>query len=262
MTGPIVIRPAETTADYLACQVAQRLAWGITDDSYVVPLATLVGAQHHGGLVLGAFEPEGRALGLSFAFLGRVGGRPCLYSQLTGVIPGQQGGGLGGRLKAAQRDFAREQGLPCLAWSFDPLRAGNARFNLARLGAVATRYIPDMYGRRSDALNLGGPSDRLIVEWDSDPSPDPPPSVRFEDALGWPQSPAGPGAFPDGPRIVLEIPADLGSLRHADPEAAEGRTLGVRRGFVEAFARGYRADGFVQGDDAGTARAFYLLSRA
>ena len=54
----VTIRRAETVADYLACREAQRLAWGIEDDGYLVPIATMVGAQHHGGLVLGAFLPD------------------------------------------------------------------------------------------------------------------------------------------------------------------------------------------------------------
>src|SRR5437763_14262163 len=168
MSEAVEIRRAASVADYLACQDAQRRAWGITDESYVVPLATLVGANLHGGLVLGAFTVTGEALGLSFAFLGKVEGRLCLYSQLTGTVPGQQGLGLGGRLKHAQREFARSEGIPRLAWSFDPLQAGNARFNLDRLGATAGRYIEDMYGRRTDALNAGAATDRLIVEWDTE----------------------------------------------------------------------------------------------
>ena len=75
MTDEITIRPAESIADYHACQDAQRLSWGLADESYVVPIATMVGAQLHGGLVLGAFLPDGRAVGVSFAFLGRVDGR-------------------------------------------------------------------------------------------------------------------------------------------------------------------------------------------
>ena len=55
----ITIRRAEAPADYVALQDAQRGAWGLDDDSYVVPVATMVGAQHHGGLVLGAFLPDG-----------------------------------------------------------------------------------------------------------------------------------------------------------------------------------------------------------
>src|SRR3954471_23531261 len=102
----IILRRAEAPADYLALQEAQRRAWGLADDSYVVPVATMVGAQHHGGLVLGAFLPDGAAVVLSFAFLGRSGGRWCLNSQLTGVVPGYQGRGLGARMKELQRDHA------------------------------------------------------------------------------------------------------------------------------------------------------------
>jgi predicted GNAT superfamily acetyltransferase len=79
----ITIRRAATIADYHACQDAQRQAWSISDDSYIVPIATMVGANLHGGLVLGAFLPDGAAVAMSFAFLGRVENRLCLYSQLT-----------------------------------------------------------------------------------------------------------------------------------------------------------------------------------
>src|SRR5947208_10581522 len=119
MTPPITIRRAESVDDYRACQDAQRRAWGLTEDSYVLPIATMVGAQLHGGLVLGAFLPGGEAAGVSFAFLGRVDGRLCFYSQLTGVVPGRQSGGLGYQLKQAQRTHALEAGIESIAWAFD-----------------------------------------------------------------------------------------------------------------------------------------------
>ena len=162
----ITIRRAESVADYRACQDAQRRAWGVTEDGYLVPIATMVGANLHGGLVLGAFLPGGEAVAMSFAFLGRIEGRLCLYSQLTGVVPGYQSRGLGYRIKLRQRDFARAEGIDVIAWAFDPLQAGNAHFNLARLGATAGRYVDNMYGERTDALNAGVPTDRLIAEWD------------------------------------------------------------------------------------------------
>src|SRR6188508_1584826 len=111
MSDQITIRRAESYGDYHACQEAQRQAWGITSDNYVVPVATMIGAQLHGGLVLGAFLDDGEAAALSFAFLGRIDGQLGLYSQLTGVVPEFQGQGLGERMKLAQRDLAREQGL-------------------------------------------------------------------------------------------------------------------------------------------------------
>src|SRR5437763_14879553 len=118
MDDEITIRRARCIADYHACQQAQRLAWGIADEGYVVPIATLVGAQLHGGLVLGAFLPGGEAVGVSFAFLGRIEGRLCLYSQLTGIVPGRQSAGLGYRLKLAQREHALAEGIGRIAWAF------------------------------------------------------------------------------------------------------------------------------------------------
>ncbi len=167
----ITIRRAETVADYRACQEAQRRAWGITDEGYVIPVATMVGANLHGGLVLGAFLAGGGAAALSFAFLGRVEGRLCLYSQLTGVVPGYQSRGLGYEIKKLQRAIARSEGIELIVWAFDPLQAGNAHFNLARLGATACRYIENMYGERTDSLNAGVPTDRLIAVWETSDTP-------------------------------------------------------------------------------------------
>ncbi|MGP0063988.1 MAG: hypothetical protein ACLQGP_10380, partial [Isosphaeraceae bacterium] len=167
----ITIRRAESVADYRACQDAQRRAWGVTEDGYLIPVATMVGANLHGGLVLGAFLPGGEAVAMSFAFLGRIEGRLCLYSQLTGVVPGYQSRGLGYQIKILQRDFARAESIDIIAWAFDPLQAGNAHFNLTRLGASAGRYIENMYGLRTDALNAGVPTDRLIAEWDTTANP-------------------------------------------------------------------------------------------
>jgi predicted GNAT superfamily acetyltransferase len=281
ITITITIRPAETMADYRACQEAQRRAWGITEDDYIVPIATLVGAQLHGGLVLGAFLPDGSAVGLSFAFLGRVEGRLGLYSQLTGIVPGQQGRGLGGRLKQVQWEFARAAGLELIAWAFDPLQAGNAHFNLGRLGARSHTYIENMYGTRTDALNAGVPTDRLIVTWSTR---EPPPArvARDETALQ-----AIPRAVEsvvrsdglrdvdvvvaaaavavlatlDEPLVLVEIPEEIGRLRAADPELAERWRGTVANAFQRLFAAGFEAVDFVRTKRAGSPRCFYLLRR-
>jgi predicted GNAT superfamily acetyltransferase len=270
MSDEVLIRRALSIADYQACQEAQRRAWGINDDSYVVPLATMVGAQLHGGLVLGAFLPSGEAVGVSFAFLGRIEGRLCLYSQLTGVVPAYQGSGIGARLKHTQRDFARDQGLACLAWAFDPLQAGNAQFNLNKLGASARHYTVNMYGTRTDLLNAGTPTDRLIVEWETSGEPHPPldpamlaslprliaTTVR-NDVLNAPSALHPPASEP---RVLLEIPDDINALKTHDPKLAEAWRLAVREAFQVAFQAGYRAVGFVREGEA-TRRSFYLLSR-
>lgn len=253
---PIVIRRAETADDYRACQQAQRRAWGITEDGYVVPVATMVGAQHHGGLVLGAFLPSGEAVGLSFSFLGRTGGTLCLYSQLTGVDPSHQSRGIGARLKADQREFAQAEGLELIAWAFDPLQAGNAHFNLEVLGASIGRYIENMYGTRTDTLNAGAPTDRVIAEW---PTSDPilRPETRTPDARA---ASMVREAVWNEPWLRLEIPADIAALRVSDPAAAKLAREIARDGFLAAFAHGYRAVGFQREDAHGARRCFYLFS--
>jgi predicted GNAT superfamily acetyltransferase len=269
MSETITIRRAETPEDYRACQEAQRRAWGITEDGYLVPVATMVGAQHHGGLVLGAFLPGGEAVGLSFAFLGRVGPRLGLYSQLTGVVPGYQGQRLGERLKHAQREYAHEQGLEVIAWAFDPLQAGNAHFNLARLGATVGRYIDDMYGPRTDALNAGVPTDRVIAEWDTDPAAARP-RVDPAGALALPRLltirdgiplPVPAGTALSEKHLLLEVPADIARLRSEAPSADEAWRRAVRDAFRLALAAGFRAVGFVREEGGSPRRCFYVLER-
>jgi predicted GNAT superfamily acetyltransferase len=272
MNSSITIRRAETVADFQACQEAQRRAWGISEDHYVVPVATMVGAQHHGGLVLGAFLPSGEAVGMSFAFLGRIDGRVGLYSQLTGVVPGYQDQGIGYRLKTFQREAAWAEGVPYIAWAFDPLQAGNARFNLDKLGATAVRFIENMYGPRSDALNRNTPTDRLIAVWETDPGarhdhrPDPLASSDFPRVIALVSGP-NPGApeptyagVPEAaPGLLLEIPSDINGLRADAPDLAGRWGDAVRQAFLAAFAAGYRAVGFLRDETAQGRRCYYVL---
>ena len=268
----IKIRPAASVADYRQCQAAQRQAWGITEDGYVIPVATMVGAQHHGGLVLGAFLDDGTAVAMSFAFLGRIGSRGCLYSQLTGVVPGYQSHGLGYRIKMTQREFAASQGIPTIAWAFDPLQAGNARFNLDKLGARATRFIENMYGERTDRLNSGIPTDRLIAEWDvavtdeetavdPDVHREPLELVRIDPSGGGLPVPAEILDATGSSRARIRIPADIAQLRRERPELAEAWRVAVKAAFMTAFGKGFRAIGFVREKIPSGDECYYVLAR-
>ncbi len=273
MDQEITIRRAASLADYRACQDAQRKAWGITEVGYVIPVATMVGANLHGGLVLGAFLADGTAAAMSFGFLGRLGERICLYSQLTGVVPGYQSRGLGYAVKIVQRYLARAEGLGLIAWAFDPLQAGNAHFNLTRLGARAGRYIDNMYGERTDALNAGVPTDRLIAEWEVDSLPQPA-QTPGPDALANlprliqtarnPQGrliPLGVQTNANAPRVLLEIPPRIADLRRDQPAAAEAWRLAVRQAFQASFAAGYHTVGLVRDESSGDRRCYYELER-
>jgi predicted GNAT superfamily acetyltransferase len=274
MVDDITIRRARSIADYRACQEAQKRAWGIIEDGYLIPVATMVGANLHGGLVLGAFLPGGEAVAMSFAFLGRIAGRLCLYSQLTGVIPERQSRGLGLEIKLFQRQIARAEGIERIAWAFDPLQAGNAHFNLSRLGAHATRYVENMYGERTDRLNAGVPSDRLIAEWNVAAAP-PPAPLSFDTVSELPrmielkESPRH-ALIPVAvrtisrsaePRLLLEIPIDIVALRSEDPALAQTWRSLVAQAFEQAFEKSYRAVHFVRDHSSVLPRGFYLLER-
>jgi predicted GNAT superfamily acetyltransferase len=266
--GTIAIRPIHDPAELRACQEVQRRTWGITEDGYVVPVATLAAASAYGGLVLGAFDGD-QLVGFSFAFRGVLDGTPILYSQLTGVLPEAQGSGAGRRIKQWQRAWAREQGLPFVAWAFDPLQAMNAHYNLVALGAIATHYHPNFYGPREDALNPGLPTDRLLCVW---PTPDPLPTkpdpadaeITFV-VHSWHMHGGGRSVSvsPDaaiwqrGRYIGIEVPHDLKAARSHGPEFLEGWQAAVRLAFTEGFAAGYRAMTFRRGDE----RAYYILTR-
>ena len=68
----VEIRDVRGPAELRACQALQRQVWGITEDGYLLPVATMAAAQRVGGSVLGAFDADDRLLGFAFAFLGRL----------------------------------------------------------------------------------------------------------------------------------------------------------------------------------------------
>src|SRR5689334_14120896 len=76
----VTVRDVEGVEELRACQELQRRAWGITEDGYVVPVATMASVQRVGGLVLGAFDGRGNLVGFAFGFLGKLNGRLILWS--------------------------------------------------------------------------------------------------------------------------------------------------------------------------------------
>ena len=61
----------------------QRSAWGL-EGSSSIPSHVLIAAQHHSGLVLGAYDDK-RMVGVLFGFTALDGKKPYHYSHITGV---------------------------------------------------------------------------------------------------------------------------------------------------------------------------------
>ncbi len=256
------MRDVRGPAEMRACQDLQRRAWGITEDGYVLPVAMIAGAQKVGGLVLGAFDANQALVGFAFAFLGKLNDRLILYSQLTGVHPAHQSTGVGRMLKFEQRRRAREMGLEAVVWAFDPLQASNASFNLAVLGATCRTYESDMYGSRTDALNIGLATDRLIAEWSTAGEP-------IGRTTAWADGVELVGTGSSGrPERVHEIPSGATHLHiEVPPRVTDLRTGpnrvdewqgALRQAFRGAFGAGFEAVGFTRSDPS---HPKYLLER-
>jgi len=268
-TSTVTIRDVCGADELRACQELQRRAWGITEDGYVLPVAIMAGAQKVGGLVLGAFDTRQKLVGFAFAFLGRLKGSLILYSQLTGVHPAHQSAGVGRLLKFEQRQRARDMGVDAVVWAFDPLQASNAAFNLGVLGATCRTYEVDLYGSRSDALNSGLATDRLLTEWSTRAEPE----GRVD---AWPEGldliettpfhergffrPGHVRAIPPGAQhLHVEIPSSIADIKgSAAPNAAQAWQQAVREALQAAFGRGFVAVGFSRADPK---RPRYLLER-
>jgi len=160
----VEIRLVRSRDEYAACEAMSRDVWGAAERN-VVPRELLLTMQLNGGLVHGAFRPDGRLVGFCFAFLGRRDGQLRLCSHQLAVVPEFRGAGIGIALKQAQRADAIELGYELVTWTFDPLEARNAYINLHRLGCIARLYDRNHYGEMEDELNRGLPSDRLEAEW-------------------------------------------------------------------------------------------------
>jgi predicted GNAT superfamily acetyltransferase len=208
----------------------------------VVDASTLHAFSHVGNYVAGAFDGDelvGAAVGF-FAVDGH------LHSHITGVAPGQQGRGTGFALKQHQREWVLARGRTTISWTFDPLMARNAYFNLHKLGAVITEYLPDFYGPMHDGINAGDATDRLFVRWGlNDPVAPVPDTVGAAVLLGVEANAPVPGSC-QGSRAVVATPRDVEQIRADDPDLAQRWRIAVREALVGAFDAGYRIVGITK----------------
>ncbi|STS10865.1 Uncharacterized conserved protein [Gordonia bronchialis] len=124
---------------------------------------------HAGNYVAGAFIGDHLAGG-SVGFFGAPVGH-TLHSHITGVSKRGRGHNVGYALKMHQRTWALHRGLRTITWTFDPLVARNAYFNITKLGAhtpgptaiSATRWkaTPTPIGYWSPGRSVRSPTIRI-----------------------------------------------------------------------------------------------------
>lgn len=257
--------------------ILEREVWGYSDAEDVVPPPVLIVSIKRGGILLGAYDEAGQMKGFVYSLPAVKDGRLTQWSHMLGVTPEAREGGLGMRLKLAQREDALKMGIDLIEWTFDPLQALNAHLNFAKLGVVASEYEENVYGDSSSPLHRGSPTDRLIAEWHLtrphverrlfQPSQ---PLIRDGSVASAPvvnPAKAGhrwirPGALDlsaDARRILVEIPAGFGDMQAADPALGLEWRLHTREVFQTYFKRGYQAVDFFLSRESG--RGQYLLTR-
>jgi chorismate synthase len=272
MAALLQIRAARARADYDACVRLQREVWGLSDLE-ITSAIQLIATVHAGGLLLLAEAPGDGVVGFSYGFAGWSDGVPHLHFDMLAVRPSWRGKGLGLRLKWAQRDGALARRMRLVTWTFDPMRAKNARLNLRHLGAIAREFLPDFYGRTSSKLHHGLATDRLLARWElaaarverlAARKPVATASARTARVnevrlqAGLPLS-SDPRLDLDAPRLLLQIPADWDEVCGTDAALAGEWQAIVRRALEACFARGYAAVDLVATRDG--AVASYVLER-
>lgn len=264
--GSIRIRPLTSLDDYDACVALQREVWGSEYDE-AVPASLLQVVPYVGGLVLGAFSAEGDLLGFVFGLTGPKDGELVHWSHALGVRESARNLGVGRLLKNYQRAELARRGIQSMYWTFDPLIAKNAHFNLNRLGARVVEYVPDMYGTTKSPLHHGMATDRFIVVCSTSPDegrPRRPRAVAGSNTLTLTETTPSPEVlFPGVAQlpiaIWIEVPTDFERVRAISPATAALWHSAIRRHFQWALRNGYAVTGLHR--DPVTSRSFYTLDR-
>jgi predicted GNAT superfamily acetyltransferase len=196
---PVTVRPLRTPEELRRAVGLYRDVLGLNATDPAVSPRLLAGLLRNGGSVIGAFaagsaedgdetgadrgaddsagrSDDGDLIGFAYGFIGRdpATGEMYHYSQTAVVATAWQGRGVGRRLKLGQRAYVLETGLTRMRWSYDPVRASNAHFNLDVLGARGRWFVRNFYGIDDMGRDRGQPSDRVIVDWDLVGPPTPP----------------------------------------------------------------------------------------
>lgn len=247
----LVIRPLAIPAEFEKAEELQMSVWGGGDRRIITSKEAMIAMHHNGGLALGAFTGR-KMVGFSLMMVGYLKGTVYLYSHQTGVLQECQSKGVGYLLKRKQREVAIARGFKMIAWTFDPIIARNAYFNLGKLGAVARNYHVDYYGNMRDSINYDWPTDRILAEWYVNPaikSRIASNAKKGEETYS-PLRTAGAEPYPKcldwtvdlkAQQVLVQIPRDIIELkRHDRAEAIRWREA-TREVFMAYFGAGYSA---------------------
>jgi len=238
-----IIRECTTIEEFDSCVDLQREAFGLPDIE-ITPRRHLIVSRQAGGWTLAAFVGA-RMVGFVHHLAAiRSDNEIFGYSHMMAVAKDYQNKGVGAQLKWAQRGKALAEGRSYIKWTWDPMQARNAHFNLNRLGVIVDTFGDNFYGTDYNAdptqsiADLPGlQSDRLFGNWYLS-------SPRVE-ALSKGEAPV----LGASPASVVKIPAEWSTLVRNDVEKARSEQKRVRTEFKNAFNDGLVCAGFERGQE-------------
>jgi predicted GNAT superfamily acetyltransferase len=245
----IVIRECNAIEEFDSCVRLQREVFGLPDIE-ISPRRHLIVSRQAGGWTLAAFAGH-KIVGFVHHMAAVQNGDEIFgYSHMMAVDPEYQNKGVGAKLKWNQRARALAEGRHFIKWTWDPMQARNAHFNLNRLGVTVDSYAANFYGtdypaspNSNEATGPGIDSDRLFARWQL--------NTRRVKEL------SEGVAFPliKKPAATIEIPVNWTKLIREEPSRAKTEQLRVRSEFQNAFANSLICAAFERSDE----RPRYLL---
>jgi predicted GNAT superfamily acetyltransferase len=209
---------------------------------------SLIRALDHAGTVILGAEAGDELVGIVLGFPG-LDEALHMHSHMLGVLPDWQSRGVGLALKLGQRAACLDRGITEARWTYDPLVARNAWFNIMKLGVVGTDMLRGFYGQMDDSINRGDRSDRFEVRWrlESDRvdralrglSTEPVPGPVLLDVEGGADAPRPrtTSASPQ-PGAVIRVPVDYHHMRRRDPALGAAWRDASAQAFESCFRAG------------------------
>lgn len=237
----VVVKECLSVEELDACVNLQRDVFALPDLE-ISPRRHLIVTKSAGGFTLGAFAGN-KLVGFVLSVPGFGSDERFFYSHMTAVAAEFQNHGVGAKLKWAQRERSLQENIKFIKWTFQPIQARNAFFNLERLGAIIKTYALNFYGTDySTAHNengrIGLDSDRLFCEWNLESEK----VVALSDGE----------EFEESGEVVktIEIPNDWNDLVKQNSEKAVAEQRRVKTEFQNAFAENLICKGFERAENS------------
>ncbi|GAA4093847.1 GNAT family N-acetyltransferase [Nocardioides kongjuensis] len=252
----ITIRTLDDIADLEEVRRLYERIWRTGATNPPVTADLLRAMAKAGSYVSGAYDGE-ELVGACFGFFSAPA-RDALHSHIAGVSGRMAGRHVGLALKLHQRAWTLDQGAGAITWTYDPLIRRNSWFNLGKLAADVTEYLPDFYGPMDDDINRTDATDRVLVRWTltepavvaacaGTPRTVEVARLRTEGAVVALEVSAagGPIVRPAyGRTVLVGVPVDVEGLREQDPALAGAWREALREVLGGLLAGGARVRGF------------------